>query len=120
MKKYVLGYYGRLLAPVDPDVFDRIVANGSSRIALVLRRPDPGVAALRRRYPDCSDDERLLRYMYAGGQVDAMLATGPTVTAYRLESPIVRLLRELGGRSASRHVRIERPGLRIEVGPAVY
>jgi oxaloacetate decarboxylase alpha subunit len=119
VKKYVLGYYGRLLAPVDPDVLDRIVANGSSRIALVPSRPDPGVAALRRRYPECSDDERLLRYMYAGGQVDAMLATGATATAYRFESPIVRLLRELAGRPASRHVRIERPGLRIDIGPAI-
>src|SRR5262249_7155022 len=29
VKKYALGYYGRLLAPVDADVLDRIVQNGS-------------------------------------------------------------------------------------------
>ena len=49
VKKYALGYYGKLLAPVDPDVLDRIVANGSPRIALkpaaACRRPSPSCAS---------------------------------------------------------------------------
>jgi len=118
VKKYALGYYGKLLAPVDPEVLDRIVANGSRAIALEPTPPEPGVAALRRRYPSADDDERLLRYMYAGPQVDEMLAAGPTRTQYSFDAPLVRLLRELAGRSPTVHVRVERPGLRLEIGPA--
>src|SRR5271154_3691619 len=34
VKKYALGYYGKLLAPVDPNVLDAIVRNGSPQIAI--------------------------------------------------------------------------------------
>jgi oxaloacetate decarboxylase alpha subunit len=52
IKKYVLGYYGTLLAPIDPELRARIVAHGASDIAL-----EPGPIAsmlpdLQERYPD--------------------------------------------------------------------
>ena len=109
VKKYALGYYGRLLAPVDPDVLDRIVANGSPRIALTPQPPAPAVAKLRKQYPGASDDERILRYMFAGTQVDDMLAAGPMRTAWQYEKPLVRLVRELAARRVSR-VYVSRSG----------
>jgi oxaloacetate decarboxylase alpha subunit len=102
VKKYALGYYGKLLAPVDPDVLDRIVANGSPQIALEPRMLPPAVAKLRKQYPNIDDDERLLRFMFAGGQVDEMLDAGPMATEYVFEKPIVRLVRELSERRISR------------------
>lgn len=117
VKKYALGYYGKLLAPVDPDVLDRIVSGGSSKIALTPTPPEPGIPPLRRRYPQASDEERLLRYMYAGSQVDDMLAAGPTRTAYTFEKPLVRLLRELTRRRKYRHIHIERRDIRIDINP---
>ena len=102
VKKYALGYYGKLLSPVDPDVLDRIVANGSSRIALKPEPPAPAVAALRKRYPGASDDERILRFMFAGTQVDQLLAAGPMKTGYVFEKPLVRLVRELAERRITR------------------
>ncbi len=102
VKKYALGYYGKLLAPVDPDVLDRIVANGSSRIALRPEPLAPAVAALRKQYPAASDDERILRFMFAGAQVDQMLAAGPMKTEYVFEKPLVRLVRELAERRITR------------------
>lgn len=98
VKKYALGYFGKLLAPVDPQVLDRIVANGSPHIAREPQPLAPAVARLRRQYPRASDDERLLRFMFAGGQVDAMIAAGPMNTACSLEKPLVRLVRELAAR----------------------
>lgn len=102
VKKYALGYYGRLLAPVEPSVLDRIVANGSPRIALTPSPPAPAVAKLRKQYPNASDDERILRFMFAGSQVDDMLAAGPMRTEYAFEKPLVRLMRELAARRVSR------------------
>ena len=102
VKKYALGYFGKLLAPIEPDILDRIVANGSPHIAL-KPEPLPGrVKSLRKQYPNASDDERLLRAMFAGGQVDAMLSAGPTGTDYEFELPLVRLVRELASRRMSR------------------
>jgi oxaloacetate decarboxylase alpha subunit len=98
VKKYALGYYGRLLAPIELGVLDRIVENGSRRIALEPQALEPAVPGLRRQYPNASDDERLLRFMFAGAQVDAMFAAGPMCTEYRFAAPIIRLLEELARR----------------------
>jgi len=102
VKKYALGYYGKLLAPVAPDILERIVANGSPRIALKPEPLAPGLARLRKQYPNASDDELALRSMYAGGQVDDMIAAGPTQTDYVFEKPLVRLVRELAARKVAR------------------
>lgn len=98
VKKYALGYYGQLLAPVEPDVLDRIVENGSNRIPLKPKALGPAVRRLREQYPSASDDERILRYMFAGRQVDDMLAAGAMKTEYEFEQPLVRLVRELASR----------------------
>lgn len=102
VKKYALGYYGKLLAPVEPDVMDRIVNNGSSRIAMHPKPLEPAVDRLRGLYPNMSDDERVLRFMYAGDQVDLMLAGGAMNTDYQFEAPLVRLVRELSARKFSK------------------
>jgi oxaloacetate decarboxylase (Na+ extruding) subunit alpha len=102
VKKYALGYYGRLLAPVEANALDRIVQNGSARIALKPAPLAPGLAKLRRQYPNASDDELALRSMYAGQQVDGMLAAGPMQTEYVFEKPLVRLIRELAARRITR------------------
>ena len=49
VKKYALGYYGKLLAPVDPDILERIVQNGSPAYRAEARRrwslASPGCAS---------------------------------------------------------------------------
>jgi len=102
VKKYALGYYGKLLAPVEPAVLDRIVANGSPAIALKPEPLPPAVERLRKQYPGISDDERILRFMFAGNQVDDMLAAGAMRTEYTFEKPIVQLVRELTERRITR------------------
>lgn len=115
IKKYALGYYGRLLAPVDPDVLDRIVANGSLSIALTPTPPDPVVPALRKAYPGLDDDERLLRFMFPGSQVDEMFARGPTETEYHFDRPLVRLLRELEKRPRKAWIAVSKGSDRLEM-----
>lgn len=115
VKKYALGYFGKLLAPVDPDVLDRIVSNGSAGITLQPQPVPPGVAGLRRKYPEADDDERLLRYMFPGSQVDDMLAAGPMCTAYHFERPLVRLIEELGKRPRAGRIQIRKGDLRLEI-----
>jgi oxaloacetate decarboxylase alpha subunit len=117
VKKYALGYYGRPLAPVAPDVLDRIIQNGSPRIPLTPQPPEPAVAELRRKYPNSSDEERLLRHLYAGSQVDDMLAAGATRTQYYFDKPLVRLLKELANRRNLGRICISKGAMRLELGP---
>lgn len=115
VKKYALGYYGKLLAPVEPNVFDRIVENGSQRIALKPEPMPPAIPELRRKYPNISDEERLLRYSFAGTQVDDMLAAGPTQTEYRFETPISKLMSELAKRPKFKYVDIQKGDTRVHL-----
>ena len=115
LKRYVLGYNGKLLAPVDPNVLDKIMQNGSGDIAEVAHDPEPGVAALRKKYPNISDEERLLRYSYAGSHVDDMLATGATKTDYVFHQPIARILEELTKRPKMARVFIQNKDLLIDM-----
>jgi oxaloacetate decarboxylase (Na+ extruding) subunit alpha len=118
VKKYALGYYGKPLAPVAPDVLDRIIANGSPRIALEPRPLMPAVPSLREKYPHLTDEERLLRHLYAGSQVDEMRAAGPMQTQYYFDQPIVRLLKELAKRRNVGRIAISKGCTRLELGPA--
>ena len=115
VKKYVLGYNGKLLAPIDPNVLDRIIENGSQQIALEPKPLDPAVPALRKQYPNISDEERLLRYSFAGSQVDAMLASGPMQTEYHFQTPLVRLLDGLTKRKKFKHVYLRHKDLLVEI-----
>ena len=110
VKKYALGYFGKLLAPVDADVLDRIVSNGSPSIALTPTPLEPAVDKLRRQYPEADDDERLLRFMFAGPQVDEMRAAGAMKTEYLFQTPLVQLVQELSKRRIAK-VHFSTPGL---------
>ena len=118
VKKYALGYYGKLLAPIEPDVLDRIIANGSSAIALKPQPLAPAVPRLREKYPNLSDEERLLRHLYAGSQVDDMRAAGPMQTEYYFDKPVVRLLKELTKRRTPGRIAISKGAMRLELGPS--
>jgi oxaloacetate decarboxylase alpha subunit len=114
VKKYALGYYGRLLGPIDPEALDRIVANGSADIPLAPQPLEPAVPALRRKYPNASDEERLLRFMFAGGQVDAMLAARADATR-SAASPIVDLVAELARRRKPGRIHIRKGELELDL-----
>ena len=113
VKKYALGYYGKLLGPVEPNVLDRIVQNGSRRIPLKPPPIEPLVAKARKKYPNASDDELLLRIMLPARAVDDMIAAQPFDTRYQPASPIVDLVRELAKRKRPSHVHLSKGGLSI-------
>jgi len=115
IKKYALGYYGKPLAPVEPDVLDRIINNASSAIALKPAPLEPQVPAMRRKYPNMSDEERLLRHLYAGTQVDDMRAAGAMKTEYEFDQPLVKLLKELQKRPKLARVYISKGDLELDI-----
>lgn len=124
VKMYALGYYGALLAPVDPDVLDRIVARGSPAITGDASDVPNALPGLRKQFPQADDSELLLRYMCAGPDVDRMLdreAHHPStnelaaVPSSRRIAGLVGVLSRLAERGPGGEVVVERHGLRVRV-----
>lgn len=91
VKKYACGYFGKLPLPVDPNVLDRVIENGSADVTLVPEPLKPLVPGLRARYKGFGDDELLLRYMYGDEKTDALEPT-PVSDAYSIRHPVVDLV----------------------------
>jgi oxaloacetate decarboxylase alpha subunit len=114
--RYVLGTFGKPTAPVEPWVLDRVLDR--PRATELAAEPEPlDVGALRRRFGmRISDEELVLRFGMPGAEVDAMIAAGPAVTHYNPDLvPVLKLLRELGSRSAARELTVEKPGFRLSL-----
>jgi oxaloacetate decarboxylase alpha subunit len=95
VRKYVLGYYGEVAGPIEPNVFDR-VANGAKP---VTERPgellEPGIPRVRgARGPFASDDDLLLAAFYGENEYRALKEAGPIATEYPLvETPLLTLVK---------------------------
>jgi hypothetical protein len=59
-----------------------------------------------------------LRCLYAGSQVDDMLAAGPMRVEYYFDKPDVRLLKALAKRRIPGRVFIAKGTTRLELGPS--
>jgi oxaloacetate decarboxylase (Na+ extruding) subunit alpha len=98
VKRYALGHYGEPPAPIDGAVLDKIVANGSKAIPANPEEPAEALRTLQTRYPNASDEERILRYLFEQHHVDDMLAAGPIRVgdaSLSIRHPLVYLLEEL-------------------------
>ena len=116
VKKYALGYYGKLLAPVEPDVLDRIVERGPKDIPADPPALEPVVPELRKRYPNADDDERILRAFFDEELVDTALARRLDLQEFSiLETPMARLIAELAKQPRPTTVVVEKPDFRVEV-----
>jgi oxaloacetate decarboxylase alpha subunit len=114
--RYVLGKFGRPIAPVDQAVLDRILATPRAR-EIMAEPPPPSLAELRQRIGShLSDDEFLLRATMPADQVDAMVAAGPARIGYNPDTgPLFKLLAEAVRRTDLHYLRIEKPGLTLEL-----
>ena len=81
VRKYVLGYYGEIAGPIDPNLFDRITKGAEPTRARPGDLLEPGIPKVRReRGPFTSDDDLLLAAFYPQREVDALKAAGPIDT----------------------------------------
>lgn len=107
VKKYVCGYFGKLPLPVDQNVLDRVIENGSSDVALMPELLKPLLPGLRERYKNISDDELLLRYMYGDEKINEL---GPTSTgsAYSIQHPLVDLVSGISKRRRKARIHVSK------------
>jgi oxaloacetate decarboxylase alpha subunit len=114
MKKYALGYYGKLLSPVAPNVLDRIVESGSKSIALTPPKPEPALPALRKRYPDADDEELLLWHSFPEEVVRNMYAAKLDTTDYA-SGALVHLVEEIAKRPKLSRVFISKGSMTVDI-----
>jgi oxaloacetate decarboxylase alpha subunit len=115
---YVLGHYGPLAAPVDPDVADRVLSSPRAKQLASWERPNPSLAEVRKRYaPGMSDEELLLRFMTSDEEVERMQAAGPMRTDPRwAASSVVTELEDLIAERASlTSISVSRPGVEVRL-----
>lgn len=116
IKKYALGYYGKLLAPIEPELFKRIVEKGASNIPLTPAPIPPMLPDLKKRHPDETIDHLLLRAMFAGTQVDEMqkaVASGERTD--ETAKPLLALIKALHGKKDAGTVVIKTSDLSIRM-----
>ena len=84
--QYAAGFYGQTVAPIDPEVLDRIMA--APRAAEVFARPpeQPTVDELKKKYGTDDEDELLYRAFVPEADIQAMRAAGPVKRDYPLMS----------------------------------
>jgi oxaloacetate decarboxylase alpha subunit len=116
VKKYALGYFGKLLAPVEPEALDRIMENGSKTIPPYPGQPESALPELRKRYPGAGEDELLLRHSFPGTLVDEMYAATPDNRDYAFsENQVLHLIQEIAAQSKLPHVSIEKGSMKIDL-----
>jgi oxaloacetate decarboxylase (Na+ extruding) subunit alpha len=112
--KYALGWYGQPVAPLAPDVMDRILSTPAA-MRFARREPlAPMVAEARRRVGhDMADEEVLLRIMFPEEHVQALLAAAPGHETLHAGMPLMDLVRHMLGRRRSGVVSVRTDGLAV-------
>ena len=94
--QYAAGHYGQTVAPIEPEIMDRIMSSARAKEVLANPPEQPTAEELRKRYGTTNDDELILRALVPGPALDKMRAAGPVKTSYPLlSSPELDQVRKL-------------------------
>lgn len=94
--QYAAGFYGDTVAPVDPNVMDRIMNSARAKEVLANPPADPDLDALMKQYGTTDEDELILRATVPQADIDKMRAAGPVRRDYPLlSSPELEQVRKL-------------------------
>lgn len=106
---YAAGHYGEMVAPIDPNVLDKIMSNPRAKTVAGNPPEQPSIQELRKRHGTEDDDELLLRALVPEADLRRMRESGPVQRVFpTLSSPemeeVNRLIRSVS--IPSLHMRI--------------
>ncbi|VVT10444.1 pyruvate carboxylase [Erythrobacter sp. EC-HK427] len=114
--QYAAGFYGETVAPVDPDVMDRIMNAPRAKEVLDNPPPDPDLDELKKQYGTEDLDELIYRATVPQADIDKMRAAGPVRRDYPLlSSPELEQARKLMRIAKSPVVEVKTAGLDISL-----
>lgn len=105
---YALGYYGEPVAPIQPEILDRILS--APRVKALKESPpeQPTLEEVRRQYgAHLSDEDLILHALVPAADIEKMRAAGPVRRDYpTLSSPELQQVHELMRGARSKHVEL--------------
>lgn len=105
---YVLGHYGKPVAPPDQNAMDRILSTPRAKDFVDWTPPQPSLEELRKDFGgNVSDDELILRLLVPEKDIAAMRAAGPPKRDYVIrgkDSASVALIEKLMSRGSGTHI----------------
>lgn len=114
--QYAAGYYGQTVAPIEPNVLDRIMAAPRAKAILASPPEQPTIEELRKRYGTNDDDELILRALVPEADIEKMRAAGPIKTTYPLlSSPELEQVARLMKIAKSPVVQLTMGGMSVEL-----
>ncbi|MFC3698565.1 hypothetical protein ACFOOJ_14115 [Sphingobium xenophagum] len=114
--QYAAGFYGETVAPVDPDVMDRIMASARAKEVLDNPPADPSLEDLKKQYETQDEDELIMRATVPQADIDKMRAAGPVRRDYPLlSSPELEQVRKLMTVATMPVVEIQSSGLNVNL-----
>ncbi len=94
--QYAAGYYGKTVAPIEPDILDRIMASPRAREVLAHPPEQLTLDDLKAKYGTDDEDELILRATVPQADIDKMRAAGPVKRTFPLmSSPELDQVRQL-------------------------
>lgn len=114
--QYAAGYYGQTVAPIEPNVLDRIMAAPRAKAILANPPEQPTIEELRKRYGTDDDDELILRALVPQADIEKMRAAGPIKTSFPLlSSPELEQVARLMRIARSPVVQLTMEGMSVEL-----
>lgn len=114
--QYAAGYYGQTVAPIEPNVLDKIMAAPRAKAILANPPEQPTIEELRKRYGTDDDDELILRALVPQADIEKMRAAGPIKTSFPLlSSPELEQVARLMQIAKSPVVQLTMEGMSVEL-----
>jgi oxaloacetate decarboxylase alpha subunit len=114
--QYAAGFYGQSVAPIDPNVMDRIMAAPRAKEVSGTPPAQPTIEELRKSYGTEDDDELILRALVPAPDLEKMRAAGPVKRSYPLlSSPELDEVRRLMQLAKSPVVQIRTAKLSVDL-----
>jgi oxaloacetate decarboxylase alpha subunit len=110
--QYAAGFYGTPVAPIEPDILDRIMNAPRAKHILASPPEQPTIEELRARYGTTDDDELILRALVPEAELELMRQAGPVKHTYPLlSSPELDQVRKLMSIAKLPVVELRTPGV---------
>lgn len=113
---YAAGHYGEVVAPIDPNVQDKIMESPRAKEVAGEQPEQPTIKELRKRHGTDNDDEVLLRALVPASDLEKMRAAGPIKHDFPLlSSPQLAEVQQLMRLSKAPAVQVRGANFQVEM-----
>lgn len=114
--QYAAQHYGATVAPIEPNVLDKILSAPRAKEICANPPEQPTLAELHQRFGTTNDDDLILRALVPSSEVDKALAAGPVKTSFpMLSSPELDQVQRLMKLANSAVVQLSSPDFKLSL-----